>query len=116
MRQGLALELLSEPPPPRWGAQLRDCRKAAGLNIVDVEEILAPVFPTTDTTIGHLEQRHTPPTQHRQITLAVLLMVIYGFEPALIGFSLDDLPTPYQAEEVLRDLRFPSNRWTWSAA
>jgi hypothetical protein len=103
--RGLGLKSL---PPETWGRRLARARLDAGYNLRDVEAVLAP--HVSRATLNRLEARSTAPIRRQDRGRALLVLILYGVDPADFGLEPDDLP-PATDLRALRDLRSARTGW-----
>jgi hypothetical protein len=84
---GLGLRSLSPEP---WGNRLARARADAGFNLRAVEVRLAP--HVSRASLARLEARDTVPVRRQDRARAILVLLLYGVDPADFGLGPDDLP------------------------
>jgi hypothetical protein len=85
--RGLGLRALA---PEAWGRRLARARSNAGYNLREVEQRLSPRI--SRTSLARLEQRATAPDRRQDRARAVLVLVLYGVDPAGFDLTDDDVP------------------------
>jgi hypothetical protein len=76
-------------PPEPWGWQLRRlCSPASATTIAGV--ISAAGYPTTHDAINRLWYRDAKPTRATSVTLAALVLVAVGYDPAVLEVEVPD--------------------------
>ncbi len=87
MRTELALARL---PEESWGQRFRRARGRRSLE--STADLVSLASPTSHTSLARLEQLDEAPEKGRPRVRAVLALLVYGYDPADFGLSLDDLP------------------------
>ena len=85
--------LLVHWPPETWGDKFHRAYRLArrrygkGFTYREAARRVSVVLQTNDAAILRLESFDTMPTTPRQRALAVYCLVVYGFEPGVLGFT-----------------------------
>jgi len=109
-----ALELRRLDPEP-WGTRLGRARKAAGLNVRQVEEILFPHI--SKSALIRLEAQPALPEDRKDRARAALVLLLYGFDGDDFGLDRADVPPAIDRRALGRLARRrrkvapPSTKW-----
>lgn len=102
----LDLHPLGEEP---WGDRLARAREGAGLTLAGVQHILGSAH-ITKSTLSRMESFTEAPTFAKDRARALMVLVLYGVDPASFGLGPDDKPAAIDLRAV-RDLAGPSSGW-----
>lgn len=93
-------------PPEPWGDKLRRARKGS-LNIRTQTMAALAIERATgrtmsDATLSRLESREEAPGDRSMRRNAYMLAIVYGFDPADLGLTLDDAPERAVTERLMQ--------------
>lgn len=83
-----------------FGQRLARARRASGVELREAAEKISTLMFTSHTRLHQLEKLDTVPSTQQRRALAYLAMLVYGFDPAELGLSEEDLPKGLQAVDL----------------
>lgn len=97
---------LARLPEETWGERLRRARKRRSLE--STAELVSLAAPTSHTSLARLESLDKAPENRKARARAVLALLVYGFDPADFGLSLDELPRAVDVQRFASLLTAPA--------
>lgn len=88
LMQPVLRQLGDEP----FGHKLARARRESGVELREAAEKISEIMFTSHSRLHQLEKLAEPPSSPSRRALAYLAMLVYGFDPAELGLSADDLP------------------------
>lgn len=96
--------------PEPWGARLARARDEAGWTVRGVEAAMRGFPGMSRGSISRLESLESAPTGAKERHRALLLVLLYGYDPADFDLGPDDVPPLIDLNQIV-DLGVSSTIW-----